>query len=228
MGYTTDFDGSVQITPPLNPHEIAYLLKFSASRRMARERGPYFVDGSGFFGQDRDPDITDYNQPPPGQPELWCQWEPTEDGSAIQWNGTEKFYSADEWMAYLIDTFLKPGAALQAELANPVDGRDYPEDFRHFTFDHDVNGVINAQGEDAEDKWRLVVTSNAVAKQPVTANGSAGDGITITRDQLEAWAGRSLTDDEVYRIGKCIPNSSIPEAIDLIAGQFGNDGEDDD
>ena len=32
MGYTTEFDGSVSISPPLNAHEIAYLRKFAASR----------------------------------------------------------------------------------------------------------------------------------------------------------------------------------------------------
>ena len=36
MGYTTEFDGSVSISPPLNAHEIAYLRKFAASRRMDR------------------------------------------------------------------------------------------------------------------------------------------------------------------------------------------------
>jgi hypothetical protein len=39
MGYTTEFDGSVSISPPLNAHEIAYLRKFAASRRMAVLRG---------------------------------------------------------------------------------------------------------------------------------------------------------------------------------------------
>jgi hypothetical protein len=60
MGYTTEFDGSVSISPPLNAHEIAYLRKFAASRRMDRARGPYFVDGSGPFGQGHDDDIRDF------------------------------------------------------------------------------------------------------------------------------------------------------------------------
>jgi hypothetical protein len=50
MGYTTEFDGSMSISPPLNAHEIAYLRKFASSRRMDRARGPYFVDGSGTVG----------------------------------------------------------------------------------------------------------------------------------------------------------------------------------
>jgi hypothetical protein len=83
MGYTTEFDGSVSISPPLNAHEIAYLRKFAASRRMDRARGPYFVDGSGPFGQGHDDDIRDFNKLPAGQPGLWCWWEPTKDGTAI-------------------------------------------------------------------------------------------------------------------------------------------------
>ena len=51
MGYTTEFEGSVGISPPLNAHEIAYLRKSAASRRMDRTRGPYFVDGSGPSGR---------------------------------------------------------------------------------------------------------------------------------------------------------------------------------
>jgi hypothetical protein len=38
-------------------------------------------------------------------------------------------------------------------------------------------------------------------------------GIELTRDQLEAWAGRELTDEEVEDLDMRIPNSSIPEAI---------------
>jgi hypothetical protein len=163
MGYTTEFEGSVSISPPLNAHEIAYLRKFAASRRMDRTRGPYFVDGSGPFGQGHDGDIRDFNKPPAGQPGLWCRWEPTKDGRAAKWNGVEKFYNSEEWMTYLIDLFLKPGAVLASELANPVPGRHYSAEFWHFTFDHELNGVIDAQGEDDDDRWRLIVTGNAVA-----------------------------------------------------------------
>lgn len=165
MGYSTDFEGTVTVTPPLNPHEIAYLNKFAGTRRMLRDLGPYYVDGSGFAGQGNDPDIRDHNSAPPEQASLWCGWIPTEDGTGIEWNGAEKFHSGDVWMAYLIDTFLKAGATLQGELANPVPGRHYSPAFDHFTFDHVVNGTIDAQGEDPEDRWRLVVTDNAVTVQ---------------------------------------------------------------
>jgi hypothetical protein len=40
--------------------------------------------------------------------------------------------------------------------------------------------------------------------------------VEITRSQLEAWVGHKLTDDQVYELDGCIPDSSIPEAIDTI------------
>jgi hypothetical protein len=165
MGYSTEFEGVVGIDPPLNGHEIAYLRKFSETRRMLRDLGPYFADGSGLRGQGDDSDIRDFNSPPPDQPSLWCDLVPTEDGTGIEWNGGEKFHSAEIWMAYLIDTFLKAGATVQGELANPVAGRHYSPAFEHFTFDHVANGVMDAQGEDPEDRWRLVVTANVVTVQ---------------------------------------------------------------
>jgi hypothetical protein len=122
MGYTTEFDGSVSISPPLNAHEIAYLRKFATSRRMDRARGPYFVDGSGPFGQGHDDDIRDFNKPPGGQPGLWCRWEPTKDGTAITWSGVEKFYNSEEWMTYLIDLFLKPRRGAGQRAGQPGTG----------------------------------------------------------------------------------------------------------
>lgn len=160
MGYNTDFSGSVKIDPPLNAAEVDYLKRFANSRRMARAKGPYFVDGSGFMGQDNDPDIWDYNTPPAGQPGLWCQWEPSDDGSEIAWNWEEKFYNATEWMAYLIDHFLKPGAE-----ASKVDD---PQ-FEKFTFDHVVNGTIEAQGEEPKDIWKILVEDNEVRKVRATS-----------------------------------------------------------
>lgn len=161
MGYNTDFRGAVTIVPPLNKHEVAYLRRFAGTRRMDRELGPYYC-GKGFAGQDQEPDIRDYNKPGFGQPGLWCKWEPTDDGARIQWNQQEKFYDADDWMEYVITTFLMPEADLAEELASPVEGRFYAGEFAHFTFDHVVNGVIQAEGEEDDDVWTLAVTDNEV------------------------------------------------------------------
>lgn len=45
-------------------------------------------------------------------------------------------------------------------------------------------------------------------------------GLTITREQLEQWAGRALSDTEIDRLDECVPNSSIPEAIGEICVSF--------
>lgn len=48
--------------------------------------------------------------------------------------------------------------------------------------------------------------------------------IVLTREQLEAWAGRTLTDDQIERLDNAIPNSSIPEAIAEIMSAIVSDG----
>jgi len=79
--------------------------------------GAYFVGSQSDSGQEHTPDITDYNSPPSGQPGLWCQWTPNEDGTAIRWDGGEKFYEYVEWIEYLMDNFLKPwGYKLKGEV----------------------------------------------------------------------------------------------------------------
>jgi hypothetical protein len=42
-------------------------------------------------------------------------------------------------------------------------------------------------------------------------------GVIISRDQLESWAGRTLSDEEVARIGDALPHSSVPESVGTIA-----------
>jgi hypothetical protein len=149
VGYTTSFSGSVRISPPLNAEEIAFLTKFNETRRMHCQQGPYYVDRGGFMGQDHDLDVLDYNRPPPGQPGLWCKWRPTEDGTKIVWDGGEKFYDSPEWMKYIIAHFLAPGAIAKSELP-------------FLQANHTVSGTIEAQGEESDDRWDLVVQDNRV------------------------------------------------------------------
>jgi hypothetical protein len=136
--------------PPLNASEIAYLKKFAGTRRMDCEQGPYYVDRGGFAGQDHEPLIKSYNRPPPGQPGLWCQWEPTEDGTQIVWDGGEKFYEYRAWLQYLIDHFLISGAHAQGQPG-----------FEDFTFDHLVEGSVLAVGED-DEKSNVFCRNNIV------------------------------------------------------------------
>lgn len=88
-----------------------------------------------FCGQRYDTSIVDYNSPPNGQPGLWCQWVPSEDGSAIVWDQGEKFYDYDKWITYLIENFLKPWGYV-------------------------LNGSVDWEGEDSDDTGTLLVTNN--------------------------------------------------------------------
>jgi hypothetical protein len=99
--------------------------------------GAYFVGGIGMLGQDRDPSVIDHNSPPEGQPGLWCQWIPTEDGMAIVWDEGEKFYDYVEWLSYLIEHFLQPWGYV-------------------------VNGEVSWQGEDPTDRGTIIVRDNIV------------------------------------------------------------------
>ena len=124
MGYTTDFTGHFEITPTLTEEHRAFLVKFNETRRMKRNVDPkygvdgeWYVDGTGDFGQDHDPNIPDYNGPPSTQPGLWCQWVPSKDGTELSWDGGEKFYSYEEWLKYLNEQYLKPrGYTLSGEV----------------------------------------------------------------------------------------------------------------
>lgn len=159
MGYTTKFKGQFAVTPALSDNHREYLAKFAETRRMKRNAdmtatrpdplredvglpigidGGYFVNADGFAGQEYSaPDITDYNCPPDGQPGLWCQWVPTDDGRAIEWSGHEKFYDYRQWLVYLIEHFLKPWGYV-------------------------LNGEVKWKGEVRGDVGTLVVEANDV------------------------------------------------------------------
>lgn len=212
MGYTTDFDGSIAIEPPLNEHEISFLLDFNGSRRMLRTKGPLHADPGADFGQARSADIQDYNRPPEGQPGLWCQWVPTEDGGAIEWDGGEKFYDSPTWMSYLIDQLLSPAARAFIEEHQSEDER-----LRHFTCDHVLNGTINAQGEDPGDRWRLVVTDNAVQVHDGSFIFESEAGLVFNRTQVESWVGHALTDEQIAQLQEALPRSTFPDTVEAVA-----------
>ena len=71
---------------------------------------------------------------------LWCQWEISEDGKLLQWDGGEKFYNYVEWLKYLINHFFEPWGIK-------------------------LNGTIEWEGEDHSDTGRIIVTDNVVKTQ---------------------------------------------------------------
>lgn len=157
MGYTTKFTGEIRIHPPLNEAERDYLSGFSESRRIQRPGGPYALGDDG----DAALDVDSQNRAPGRQPGLYCQWTPNADGTALVWDGHEKFYRSSAWMTYLIDTFLRPGAWLRTEMRFESDG-DLTAQFADFTFDHVLDGNVVARGQDGA-AWRIEVVHNEVA-----------------------------------------------------------------
>ena len=110
--------------------------------------GEYFARDDGQSGQSNDDSIIDYNCPPgqrgfaqgeveKGQPGLWCQWEISEDGKELSWNGGEKFYNYTAWLKYLIKNFFEP-------------------------WKKKLTGEINWYGEDRDDIGKIKVRNNDV------------------------------------------------------------------
>lgn len=159
MGYTTDFSGQFTLNKPLSGEHAAYLRAFNHTRRIKRDasiagtrpdllriacglpigdEGAYFVGADGDFGQEPGAkDILNYNQAPMGQPGLWCQWTPNEDGTAIEWDNGEKFYKYVEWLAYIVEHFLAPWGYV-------------------------LNGEVKWSGEDSDDQGVIVAHDNAI------------------------------------------------------------------
>lgn len=156
MGYTTDFEGHFDITPPLTPEHRAYINRFGDTRRMSRypmkaEKLPddlrkavglpigieseYFVGAAGPFGQVRDDSILDFNKSPMSQPGLWCQWVATDDGTQLVWDQSEKFYMFVSWLEYMVTHFFQPWGYI-------------------------LNGKVYWQGEDHEDNGVIYLENN--------------------------------------------------------------------
>lgn len=155
MGYSTSFRGAIAIEPPLNAAEHEYLSRFSQTRHVLRRSGPYVAKpASSADTWVADADSIDANEPGRGQPGLWCCWQPNEDGDAIEWNGRNHFYDAAEWMQYLLDHGIG---------SQPLAKQRDPGQFA-FLQGHECHGVLEAQGDDDDDRWLLVVAGNTVSR----------------------------------------------------------------
>lgn len=120
MGYTTQFSGHVTIEPECD------LTLFKKLRYV------------------NDNDTRDW-EPEEELPDLFdeyayrCDWRVLDNGTALTWDGGEKFYDADQWMKWLIDKLIAPTGRV-------------------------VNGEILAQGEEAGDVWMIIVKDNRVTR----------------------------------------------------------------
>jgi len=125
--------------------------------------GEYFAREDGNSGQVEDNSILDYNLPPGQaeytgggddfskrwaenqkrikegvcQPGLWCQWVVSDDGENLEWDGEEKFYEYIAWLKYLINHFFSKWGLV-------------------------LNGEVEWEGEDSQDRGKIVVKDNVV------------------------------------------------------------------
>ena len=123
--------------------------------------GEYFAMDDKQSGQSRDSSIIDYNEAPGHltgnnldwgyrwkenqrriqtgecQPSLWCQWIISDDGNLLEWDGGEKFYYYTEWLKYMIKHFFTPWEII-------------------------LNGQIEWEGEDRNDRGKIIVENNKV------------------------------------------------------------------
>ncbi|QRG65954.1 hypothetical protein [Brevibacillus choshinensis] len=153
LGYSTAFEGYLEVDKELDDDSFELLKGLARTRRIKRDPqileqlgygtaeslgidGELYVEPAGKTN-DYCPSIINQNEPPGRQPGIFLQWIPTEDRKRIIWDRGIKFYNADEWIMYLIDNILSPRGYI-------------------------VNGIVNAQGEDEEDKWRIEVKENTV------------------------------------------------------------------
>jgi hypothetical protein len=151
MGYTTEFAGSFSITPTLKPEHKEFLDKLKNTRRMVRsvDESKYGIDGEFYVDGKKDEDsffdsgklaktnILEFNKPPVTQCSLWLQWQVTDDGDELEWDGGEKAYNMDDWIVYLVERFFRP-------------------------LGYVLSGEVLAQGEDMTDRWKMTIKKNEI------------------------------------------------------------------
>lgn len=154
MGLHTDYLGSLRIAPPLSPAEIDVVKGFNRTRHCG-DRAPLDVVT---HPSDDDPsaDVASYNRVAAGMPGLWCPWTCCDKGCCLRWDLAEKPYAPDRWLRYLIDTFLRPGAALAADPAARAAG---------LTFDHLLGGALVGERRETGELFALSVKDNVVSRR---------------------------------------------------------------
>lgn len=119
MGYDTTFEGRFQLNRPLSPGHKAALEELADEEHIPGEDGkPLRAESS-------------------GRPCVYCQWRPSKDGTAIEWDFEEKFYCWLEWLQYIVEQRLKP-------------------------FGYVLNGQVRWRGENGDDAGVIYVKDNRI------------------------------------------------------------------
>lgn len=131
---------------------------------------------------DNDPagDVASYNRVAVGMPGMWCPWTCCDEGCCLRWDQGEKPYTPERWLRYLIDTFLRPGAALAADPAARARG---------LTFDHVLAGMIVGERRETCELFALAVKDNVVRRRTLVP----------PREAVDEWGYRSQEDERKQR-----------------------------
>ncbi len=155
MSLSIEVIGELSINPPLNKQEIEYLKKFSNMRRCELNGGEYSTSKSITATYDDPsnlPHDEKYNKVIKGQPSLWCQWVPTDDGKHIIFNNDSSDQNSGEWLPYLIEHFIGN---------KPLAKTKKPEEFS-FLEGHKCNGTITTHLISHEFVNTLYVKNNKI------------------------------------------------------------------
>lgn len=163
MGLHTSYLGHVRITPALNAEEVDFLRSFNHTRHVGDEDAPLVVaqhpSDNAIRGEAA-------NRTAPGMPGLWCPWTCCGTGCCLHWDGVEKPYAPAEWLSYLIETFLRPGAALADDLRARQLG---------FTFDHVLDGMLVGERRETAELFALDVVRNVVSRRVLVPGAEGTD-----------------------------------------------------
>lgn len=178
MGLHTDYLGSLRIQPALSPAEVDFVKSFNRTRhcgdRAALDAATHPTDN------DRVGDVESYNRVARGMPGLWCPWTCCPEGCCLRWNEHEKPYAPEQWLRYLIDTFLRPGAGLAADPEARALG---------LTFDHVLGGMIVGERRETSELFALAVKDNVVRRRMLVP----------PREGVNEWGYRGEEEERVER-----------------------------
>lgn len=133
MGYSTDYFGQIEISPPASDTITKFINKFCHTRRVKRKvsqifgpEGAFYIYGNDDYQLGKDKNVIDYNSPPHQQPGVWCDLQISKDGKYLEWNGNEKTYELPSWIDYLIEFVFKPnGYILNGDLEFQCEDEEY-------------------------------------------------------------------------------------------------------
>lgn len=108
MGYHTNFNGHFTIVPVMTDFHRAELAALADQDHRDNKVIMAEIGNWGYY----------------------CQWIVSDDGTKLQWDDGEKFYSYIEWLKYLVKHYFKP-------------------------WGYKLNGEIIWQGEDIKDRGLL-------------------------------------------------------------------------